>query len=344
MTFNSLTIALALFVLAAILLFAVYYQVISDHLLQRLANIGGIIAAIAGILIFVLPSINDPPTTFSQLPTLTFTPTEQSSITLTPVPMETPTLQPTSTSTHTPTIKSTDSPTPISVTNTATNTRLPIPTLTDTPVPASPLCPDIVDHNTIEPWNVGAVEIGQVQSYIAAFDSHRMIGGGFVQGDTIPAGVLIATDFGNGQSEAYQTYPVKPIVHFRSWGLFEVEKSFSAPHEGACITIRASASSPQPVVGTNDPRDVAAKTVGYSSLDELMKAFEIPIEVKPRVFVCPNEETWCLSVFEEQGQLDFHFNNALSCTLDGKQSNGISNIPAGFDGTVKGFTIRRCPR
>jgi hypothetical protein len=98
------------------------------------------------------------------------------------------------------------------------------------------------------------------------------------------------------------------------------------------------------VASTSDPRDIAAQILGYSDLDAFMQAFEVPIEVKPRVFVCPREETWCLAVFEEPGQPDFHFRNITECALDGKQADGVSGIPVGFDGMVKGFTVRPCSR
>ncbi len=75
-----------------------------------------------------------------------------------------------------------------------------------------------------------------------------------------------------------------------------------------------------------------------------MTAFGIPAEVKSRIFVCPKEETWCLGVYEESGQADFHFKNITNCTMDGKQANGTSTIASGFDGMVKGFTVRPCSR
>jgi hypothetical protein len=93
---------------------------------------------------------------------------------------------------------------------------------------------------------------------------------------------------------------------------------------------------------SSDPRDIAARTLGYDNLDALIQAFEIPTTVKSRIFVCSGEETWCLGVMEESGQSDFNFHNITSCTLDGKQSNGTSNIPSGFSGTIKGFTLRPC--
>lgn len=97
-------------------------------------------------------------------------------------------------------------------------------------------------------------------------------------------------------------------------------------------------------VVSSDLRDIAAKTLGYSDLDSFMEAFEIPSEIKPRIFVCPNEETWCLGVYEEPGQPDFHFRNTTNCALDGKQANGSSTIPSGFDGIIKGFSVRPCIR
>jgi len=98
------------------------------------------------------------------------------------------------------------------------------------------------------------------------------------------------------------------------------------------------------IPSSNDNRDIATQTLGYTNLDEFMAAFGIPAEVKSRIFVCPREETWCLGVYEEPGQVDFHFKNITNCTIDGKQVNGASTIPSGFDGIVKGFTVRLCSR
>lgn len=95
---------------------------------------------------------------------------------------------------------------------------------------------------------------------------------------------------------------------------------------------------------SNDPRDIAAQALGYKDVDEFLTAYGIPPEIKSRVGVCPQETTWCLMVFEEQGQPDFHLTNITKCVLDGKLSTGESGIPVGFDGLVKGFTIRPCTR
>lgn len=119
----------------------------------------------------------------------------------------------------------------------------------------------------------------------------------------------------------------------------------SAPTENLAATIPASVpASPTIIANSSDTRDIAAQALGYANLDDFMSAFGIPPEVKSRIFVCPNEESWCLGVYEEPGQPDFHFKNITNCVLDGKQANGTSTIPSGFDGMVKGFTVRPCSR
>jgi hypothetical protein len=105
------------------------------------------------------------------------------------------------------------------------------------PVPQPGLCPDTVARSMVSEWNIGTTNQDNVQPYLDAFENQRKKGGGFVKGDTIPLGAIIATDFGNGESETWRTYSVKPIIHYRSWGLFEVTGSFSAPSAGSCITI-----------------------------------------------------------------------------------------------------------
>jgi len=124
-------------------------------------------------------------------------------------------------------------------------------------------------------------------------------------------------------------------VHFDSG----VVASFWSPSSCRPLTIGSNSSSD---LSSNDSRDIAAQALGFSDIDNFMQAFGIPEEVKSRIFTCPNEETWCLSIYEESGQADFHFKNITSCTLDGKRANGSSTIPEGFDGMIKGFTIRPC--
>jgi len=110
-------------------------------------------------------------------------------------------------------------------------------TTSQPPMPELGLCPDTVARSTVSEWSIGDTNKDNVQPYLDAFESQRKKGGGFVKGDTIPLGVIIAEDFGNGESEAWRAYSVKPIIHYRSWGLFEVTGSFSAPSAGSCITI-----------------------------------------------------------------------------------------------------------
>jgi hypothetical protein len=157
------------------------------------------------------------------------------------LPTSTPELQPTTTVV----LQATSQPTPQPV---VTVTDVPVQP-TATPIPPAggeddgfweipSLCPDTVARSAVSMWDIGATDKGNVQPYLDDYESHRKRGGGFARGDTIPSGVIIATDFGNGESEVWQTYPVEPIVHYRSWGLFEVTRSFSAPSEGSCITMR----------------------------------------------------------------------------------------------------------
>ena len=146
------------------------------------------------------------------------------------IPTSTPEPQPTTT---TVVLRATSQPTPQSV---ATAADVPVqPTVTL--LPTTSLCPDTVARSVVSTWDIGATDKGNVQPYLDDYESHRKRRGGFAKEDTIPSAVIIATDFGNGESEVWQIYPVEPIVHYRSWGLFEVTRSFSAPSEGSCITI-----------------------------------------------------------------------------------------------------------
>jgi hypothetical protein len=105
------------------------------------------------------------------------------------------------------------------------------------PSPITSLCPDTVPRTMVSAWGIGAINVNDVQPYLDRYETYRKNGGGFIQGNSIPSGVVIATDFGNGESEIWQTYPVKPIVHYHSWGLFEVIDDFSASSPGSCVTI-----------------------------------------------------------------------------------------------------------
>lgn len=62
----------------------------------------------------------------------------------------------------------------------------------------------------------------------------------FTDKDRIPAGVLVATDFGGrGETEMWKNYPLKSVFHYRSYGLFETTGEFVVPRgvTGQCLTI-----------------------------------------------------------------------------------------------------------
>jgi hypothetical protein len=103
------------------------------------------------------------------------------------------------------------------------------------------------------------------------------------------------------------------------------------------------------VISTSDAdRDTAAQALGYASLDELMAAFEIPSEIKPRIGAYPIQGILLVNEKEVSGIPElaefpaFHFKNVTTCSLAGRQANGSSLIPAGFDGMVTGFTLGVC--
>lgn len=106
-------------------------------------------------------------------------------------------------------------------------------------LPAS-LCVGSVSRAEVDTWSkIGATDKTTAQRYITDYYGAKMQRDvGYKSGDTVPAGVFIATDFGNGDSDVYSTYPVKPVVHYRSWGIFETTKSFVSPSTGSCLTIR----------------------------------------------------------------------------------------------------------
>ena len=62
----------------------------------------------------------------------------------------------------------------------------------------------------------------------------------FTDKDKIPAGVLIATDFGGrGETTIWRNYPLKLVIAYRSYGLFETTGEFTVPAgvSGQCLSI-----------------------------------------------------------------------------------------------------------
>lgn len=117
MAISNLIVKSSLFVLAVLLLLAAHFKLISDHAIQRLANIAGIVAAVAGVLVFVVPNMNITEVPFSKdsasivpddMPTPTVKPilntVSSEAKKVPPHSTATPTSKPTSTSTATPTV------------------------------------------------------------------------------------------------------------------------------------------------------------------------------------------------------------------------------------------------
>ena len=99
------------------------------------------------------------------------------------------------------------------------------------------MCPTTISRRLVEEWHqVGETNKAVAQDYINEFDRMR-VGGEFMPQDVLPAGVLVITDFSSGESLIYQQYPVRPIVHYRSWGVFETINEYTAIQYGSCMTI-----------------------------------------------------------------------------------------------------------
>lgn len=97
------------------------------------------------------------------------------------------------------------------------------------------LCPIGVTHAQIDSWKLGFAEVATVQSLIDEFNEARQGDlGAYPTGTVIPAGVVVATNFDERDANAWRQYPVRPIVHSGSWGLFETLGEYTAPNAGAC--------------------------------------------------------------------------------------------------------------
>lgn len=116
----------------------------------------------------------------------------------------------------------------------------PMPTIVlPTPVPPSlptypeTLCPTSISQSVINSWKIGVADVPTVHTYINDFDRDRR-GGEFSKGTSIPAGVIIATNFDETNGSTWSQYPVVAIVHSGSWGLFQSTGEYIAPNAGAC--------------------------------------------------------------------------------------------------------------
>jgi hypothetical protein len=179
----------------------------------------------------------------------------------------------------------TPSPVPPSITDFPTVTRTiappsPIPSSTPTetptpspqpssvpPTPNSRSCPDTVSREVVEPWRSGEVDNADiVDEHIDEFNARRRMGGNYDQGDTIPAGVVIAMSF-NEAGVLWSDYPLIPVVYYRNWGLFETTDEFITPWEGACISI----SPPSSVVTT--PNSQTALQLGNCDFSQTLPLY-----------------------------------------------------------------------
>lgn len=99
-------------------------------------------------------------------------------------------------------------------------------------------CPLTISASEVETWKVGQTSVQAVQEAVARFDARRPYNEGmFVAGTEIPAGVLVATNYDESDGTAWTNYPVIPIIHSGTYGLFQTIGEYTVPNTGACITI-----------------------------------------------------------------------------------------------------------
>lgn len=140
-------------------------------------------------------------------------------------------------------------PIPQSTSAQATVTSLPHPSgELPTATPATNLSPRpaySVTRAEVESWHLGEV-IQNFQSVVQGCLDNAHAGPrpyiSFKVGDTIPASVLIATDFKTNKLLLDGT--ITGICHSGSWGLFESKTSFTAISEGAYWNIITSSNIP----------------------------------------------------------------------------------------------------
>jgi len=154
-------------------------------------------------------------------------------------PTETPiiTLTPFSTSTAVLIGDPINTKSPIPVFPTATENTVVLPTSTDFPRGKYP-CPLLINQSKVDLWKMGQASVPAVQQAVNEFDNLRPYNeGAFTKGTTIPSGVLVATNFDVNDGNAWTKYPVTPLIHSGSWGLFQTIGEYTAPNDGACMTI-----------------------------------------------------------------------------------------------------------
>lgn len=96
----------------------------------------------------------------------------------------------------------------------------------------TPLPANSISENVVNQLNFGQVTIEDVNNCLNKAHEGARPFVSFRTGDQIPSNALVATDYGGG-GRSWSEYPVTPLCHNGSWGLFRSRESYIAPYEGA---------------------------------------------------------------------------------------------------------------
>lgn len=100
------------------------------------------------------------------------------------------------------------------------------------------ICPVAITRAQVESWHVGETDVPTVKSYVKRADDMRVNDvGSYARETLLPTSVLIETNLDETDGTRWQAFPVIPIVHSGSFGLFETTAEFIAPNTGACLRI-----------------------------------------------------------------------------------------------------------
>jgi hypothetical protein len=108
---------------------------------------------------------------------------------------------------------------------TPTTQAMVLPTANSQVVNVTPFCPFVTQAQIEELKKVQTVDGAFTK--ISEFSSNRMF---WNAGDTVPANVVIATDFSTAN---YQKWDVIPINNSGGWGLFLTTREITTPNPGA---------------------------------------------------------------------------------------------------------------
>jgi len=99
-------------------------------------------------------------------------------------------------------------------------------------------CPLLINQSEVDKWKIGQTTVADVDKAVIEFDDLRLYNAGaFKKGTEIPSGILVAMNFDVIDGNAWSRYPLTPLIHSGSWGLFQTTGIFTAPNDGACMTI-----------------------------------------------------------------------------------------------------------